>query len=387
MGPHGPEKRRDTDAHCRFVTTMPTDFLLHSRWRDVAFVAGDRSYDWVDVFLGAMWRGEWAQFEGELLEGLAYQAAGVGSDGARPNDRDLEDAANAFRYARGLIATDDIIAWLESSGLTDDAWADFLLRHLLRERWQTRREKPPRQTIAADLADIDIAAEGICSGTFDRFARLLAGRAASVAAVAGDATVCPETPPLDRVLRDHHVWLASLDRGDTERRLSHLASLELRFARHAVAVVTADALASQLRHRRHEWMRVDLERLAFTSIDAAREAACCVREDRCSLTELAIDLRQPVADTRDVLERLEPGLREPVLSADIDALIGPIAVGSRIELVRVLSKQSPDLSDPLVRALATEAVVDHMVSCAMLTHVRWPDQRRASGTTTGALNA
>jgi hypothetical protein len=380
-------KRRDTDAHYRFVTTMPADFLLGFRWRDVAFVAGDRSYDWVDVFLAAMWRGEWAQFERELLKGLAYQAVGVDPDGARPGEGDLDDAANAFRYARGLIASDEAIAWLDSSGLTVDAWADFLLRRLLRERWRTRVEQPPRRAVVADLADLDVAAEGICSGVFDRFACVLAGRAALAAASGGAGDSPSETPRLDRVFGDHHEWLAVMERGETERRLLRLAALEQEFARRAVAVVTADALAAQLRDRRHEWMRLDLERLAFTSIDAAREAAYCLRDDRRSLTEIAIDVRQPVHDTRDVLDRLERDLREPVLSADIDALIGPIAVGSRIELVRVVSKRSPDLRDPLVRALATEAVVSHMVSSAMLTHVRWSDPRRAIAATTGAAIA
>ena len=103
-----------------------------------------------------------------------------------------------------------------------------------------------------------------------------------------------------------------------------------------------------------EWTRVDLERISFESADAAREAACCVREDGLTLSEVAIESRQPVRDTRDLLERLDPELRDVVLSAGVDELVGPVAVGSRHEVVWVVGKRPADLADPIVRARAEE---------------------------------
>lgn len=117
-------------------------------------------------------------------------------------------------------------------------------------------------------------------------------------------------------------------------------------------------------------MRVDLERLSFPGIVAAREAAWCVREDGLTLSEVAIESRMSVRDTRELLERLEPELRDAVLSANVDQLIGPLSVGSRYEVAWVVGKAPPDLADPLVRAPAEEAVVEQLVSKAILSHVR-----------------
>lgn len=366
---------------------MPADFLLGLRWRAVVFAAGGRSYDWLDVFLAAMWRGDWTAFDDDLVEGLAYQEGGVDPDGAPLSDRDKLDAADDFRYARGLIAADDIVAWLERSGLTVESWDRFLERRLLRDRWRARVGRRVRPAAVPLPADIDVAAEGICSAVFDRFAQVLAGRAATAAGGAGDRVASPDPPRLDRVCRDYQTWLTSLDGSDVRERLAHIASLDAAFAHRAGAVVSAAALASQVSRHRREWTRVDLERLAFAEADAAREAACCVRDDGRSLTDVAIDLRQPVRDTCDVLARLEPGLRDAVLSADIGELVGPIPVGPRLELVSVVAKRPPDVADPLVRTLAAEALVHQMVGRAVTAHVRWHTPDKGRGTAKGALIA
>ena len=58
--------------------------------------------------------------------------------------------------------------------------------------------------------------------------------------------------------------------------------------------------------------------MSFDTADAAREAICCVRDDGLTLTDVAIESRRAVRDTRDLLERIEPELRDVVLSASID---------------------------------------------------------------------
>ena len=157
--------------------------------------------------------------------------------------------------------------------------------------------------------------------------------------------------------------------------LLHLAQLESTFETQARAKSTPGALAGTSRATVSNG-RVDLERLAFDNADAAREAACCVREDGMTLSEVAIESRLSVRDTRELLERLEPELREAVLGASVDQLIGPLSVGSRCEVAWVVGKAAADLSDPLVRARAEEAVVEQMVSQAVLSHVRWVERPR-----------
>jgi hypothetical protein len=339
---------------------------------------GSREYVWLDVFLAAMLRGEWGEFERRLVEGLACAAAaGAGRRSNWPDDHQIEEAANAFRYERDLIASDETIAWLDRAGVTFDAWTNYLVRQLLRARCRDPLDDILQQrAILEHVAEEDFAAEGMCLGIFDRFLKTLAGRAA-IAVLRDDVDHQAVDPRrISRLRAEHAVWLGALDPGDITERVVHLAQVESAFHARVGAATTAEALASQLARYRFEWTRVDLERISFESADAAREAACCVREDGLTLSEVAIESRQPVRDTRDLLERLDPGLRNAVLSAGVDQLVGPVVVGSRHEVVWVVGKRAADLADPIVRARATVAVVDQMVTRAILTHVRWADGLR-----------
>src|SRR6185295_593566 len=152
---------------------------------------------------------------------------------------------------------------------------------------------------------------------------------------------------------------------------------ESAFCARAGAAVTGRALASQLARHRLEWTRVDLERMSFDTVDAAREAVCCGRDDGLTLSEVAIESRCAVRDTRDLLERIEPALRDVVLCAGVGELVGPVAVGLRHEVVCVVDRRTADLADPLVRARAEAAVVDQMIARAILTHIRWAERPRS----------
>lgn len=351
---------------------MSVDFLVHPRWREVPFTASGHAYDWLDIFLAAMWRGDWTSFDHELRAGLSYQIAGVDPRGRPLSASEFAAAADRFRYDRRLVASDDVIAWLEATGLTTEAWSDYLHRSLLRERWRVHEESlPPGSLTPADIASIDVTAEGICAGAFDRFALTLGGRVAVVAAGGLDCSFDPDYDAIGRALRDHATWLAPLPIGDVRARLVRMAHVEHAFQLHADAAITPDALSRQVEQHRLAWTRVDLERLAFASVEAAREAACCVRCEQRSLTDVAIAARQPVRDTSERLERLDPALHDAVLSAGPGDLVGPIAVASRHEVVCVVAKKLPQLSDPTVHARAAEAVVEQMLTRAMQAHVCW----------------
>ncbi len=359
---------------------MPISCLLNSRWRQKVFSVGPREYVWLDVFLAAMLRDEWRQFERQLGEGLACLAA-ADDQAAWPDDRHIEEAANTFRYERDLITSDETISWLDRAGLTMDAWTDYLLRRLLRDRLRDRLDGlPQRHPAPVAVEDVDFAAEGLCSGAFDRFVRVLAGRAG--ASVRPEDTLDDSTPGVEQSLVDrlrtvHAVWLDALPAGEVSERVIHLARLDSAFCAQARAAATDHALASQVARHRFEWTRVDLERVSFDTADAAREAVCCVRDDGLTLTEVAIESSCAVRDTRDLLERIEPELRDRVLCASVDELVGPVAVGRRHEVVCVVDRRPADLAEPLVLARAEAAVVDQMIARAILTHVRWAERPRS----------
>jgi hypothetical protein len=118
---------------------------LSSFWDEFVFAVGGTDYQWIDVALAAMARGDWAAFERRLEEGLA-SAAQAERHGSAPSADDLEAAANDFRYERELIAAAEINAWLERFELSVDNWMFCLARELLRGRYLTSLDEPARAT-------------------------------------------------------------------------------------------------------------------------------------------------------------------------------------------------------------------------------------------------
>lgn len=348
--------------------------LLNPRWRATAFSAGGREYQWLDVFLAAMLRGDWQAFERRLVGGLACAVASD-VDGVRPDDARVEAEATAFRYARELLTSEETTAWLERSGLDVESWTEFFVRDLMRrDRADQIEALIQRHRGAILITDEAFIAEGRCSDAFSELSRTLAGRAAVASARPNTSPSSPPSDPthIDRVLTAHAPWLEALDRAETLSRLAHAAHIESLFHAEAREAMTDQALANELARHRMDWMSIDLERLSFADVQAAREALLCIREDGLSLDDLALESRQAVRDTRDLLERLAPEWRDVVLSATADEVLGPIAVGNRFEIALLVGKRPASLDDPLVCARAEEAVVEHLVSKAILAHVRQP---------------
>jgi hypothetical protein len=336
------------------------------------FSVGGRDYEWLDIFLAAMLRGEWRAFETRLVEALACLAEAREEQYWPDADR-VDAAASAFRYDRDLLTSDATIAWIEQEGLTLDDWTNFLVGRLLVEEWRDRLALVDRHPPSLTVTDSAFAAEGICSGAFDAWASTLAGRAA-VAATAANVELEHGTiddARLERARKDHSAWLESIEPAILADRLMFLDRLHSTFDAQVRARTTPEALAAQLTRNRLEWMRVDLERLSFATEDAAREAAWCVLEDGLTLDDIAVDLGLAVHDSCELIERLEPEVRDAVLGANVDQLVGPVKVGDRYEVIWVVGKAVPDLADPLVSARAATAAIEQLVAMAARSHVRW----------------
>lgn len=344
--------------------------LDDARWRQVVFSVGVQKYDWRDAFLSAMVRDEWRSFERNLLGGLACALAYGDSDDA-PTEERIDEAASTFRYDRNLLTTEETHAWLERTGLSAEAWTDYLVRQLFRARFAGELD----DLIAQHASDLEfdgeaVAAEGFCSGSFDRFKTTLAGRAAVSAEVQRPPEAIDEAR-VAAVVSAHPLWLEGLASVDVPAGISRLVVLESEYQAAARRALGPQALATQLARHRLDWLRIDLERLSFDDEHAAREAALCIREDGLSLSEVAAESGAAIVDTRAVIADLPTELRDPALSARVDALIGPIAVGERFEIALVAGKANGELSDVLVRDRAEQAVMAQLVSRAMLAHVAW----------------
>lgn len=328
----------------------------------------------LDVLLGAMVRGDWQRFEAHVTAGAAY-AAEAERTGGWPDAHEIEEAATGFRYARDLLTTEETEAWLAHAGLNLETWLEVLARNLLRAR-RGVRVAASEDTAPAALA-IDealLAAEGVCSGMFADFARTLAERMAVAEQADGVLDADDITAEVARVRHAHAAWLAGCDPVELEGPLTHLVSVEAVYAAVVAAAVTDTLLSLHLDRHRLEWLRVDLERLTFATAEAAREAAWCVREDGLTLSDVAVESRQPVHDVRALLDSLDEPLRDAVLSAQLDEVVGPVEINGRFAVALVVGKTPPTLADPLVRARAERSIVEALTAKAVLSHVAWVEK-------------
>jgi hypothetical protein len=298
------------------------------------FAVGDQDYRWVDVVAAARQWTRWAELERRTAQGLAA-LAGLP---AKIGRAELDEAMQAFRYERGLLAGDEIEAWLENWGLETNDWTGYLRRQIARERGAGEGGSPP--------ADQDVWAEAVCSGSLVELARDLAARVA--AAEAGGV----EPGPVD----------------------SDLARMEAEHAAFVEGALTPEAAAKALELRNADWVRLSYTALEFPEAGMASEAALLVREDRLSPADVAVRAGVAVEEREAFLEDVEPGLSESLLSAPTGELVGPLRVGDGFALLRVNGKVAPTLTDPVIQERLQEEVPRRALEREVRNRVRWHER-------------
>jgi hypothetical protein len=280
------------------------------------FRVGDEVYRWGDVVRLARARGDWDALAAEVRAGLAARQE------ATPGEGEVEAAAREFRYARGLLAADELDAWLERRGLTVGDWHAYL------ERTVARAALPGEPAEQPTADDGLVWVEGICSGHLER----LAQEVALLAAVGSD---------LEEFRR---------------------------------AAATEEAIAREVELNRLEWNRVAYLLLSFEDEDAAAEAAFCVRSDGLPLSEVARRAGVAVEAGDGFLDEAEPELATRLLAASPGDLIGPVATNDRFLLAQLRARTPPSPEDEAVRGRAARAVADRAVSRVVDERVVWLDE-------------
>ena len=136
------------------------------------FAIGDDVYRWGDVVRLAELRGEWSALAADVARGTAA-AAELETRGEPIDDEAIDAAAREFRYERGLLAADELEAWLERHELTAADWHGYLRRSLARA---TRFPEAAGGDSAAEAAwsGARASAPGVSSGSRSELARLAA---------------------------------------------------------------------------------------------------------------------------------------------------------------------------------------------------------------------
>lgn len=262
------------------------------------FTVGRRQFRWADVAERVDW------------------------DSVRPGagvpDDELDGAEARFRYERGLVAAEELEAWLRRWDLTVGEWRTYL------------RGVPANGERAAWVA-------AVCSGALERAALELAARAAAADAL-----------------------------GETD--------LDRAYDRFVTDAVTAEALESILDARRADWIRVDCRTLVLPGEPAAREAALCVRDDGMALAEVAAQAGVEMREHALYLEDAADELGKALLSARTGELLGPLPLADRFALVLVDDKVEPSLDDPEILRRVQEAARRRAIEREVVNRVTWQER-------------
>ena len=348
------------------------------------FTIGNRAYVWEDlVAAGCLW-GDWAALEARVRDGLICLAR---LDDLDDDDEDVlseeevETAAAEFRYARDLVAADDLEAWLEQRGLTIDRWLDFIRCSLLLARWADDLEEI-REEYEADDDEVTEAmvCEAVCSGVAGCLVERLAGRAAIHArateesAAAGGAAddgaaaaALAAAVPEDQLER----CLPELPPQDRRERVTAVARLEAAWRRFAAQLAPPDALRGLIASRRLEWVRVATVSVVAPDEDVAKEIVLCVKEDRRPIHEVAAEAGLSAEATELWLEDVEEALRDALIGAQAGEVLGPLAWKEGHLVLTVGDKRMPSDDDVAVRARAEHALLARTVEHEMANRVTW----------------
>jgi hypothetical protein len=295
------------------------------------FTVGVQDYRWAAVVAAARHWSRWAELERRTAEGVAALAGLPEKIG----HAELAEAMQAFRYARRLMAAEEMEAWLEHWRLDAKDWSGYLQREMARERSTGEGGSPPGES--------DVWAEAVCSGALVELARDLAARVA--AAEAGGVQPGPVDSDLARIEAEHAAFVAGS--------------------------LTPEAAAKALELRNADWVRLSYTALEFPEAAMASEAALLVREDRLSPADVAGRAGVPLEEREAFLQDVEPGLSESLLSAPIGELVGPLRVGNGFALLRVNGKVAPTLADPVIQERLQHEVSRRALEREVRNRVRW----------------
>jgi hypothetical protein len=342
----------------------------------VVFTSGDDSFTVRDLIDFAAFRGELEPIWQELLRLLAAEAKADESD-LEMDDSAIDSAAEAFRYEHDLITAEETERWLEERGLTLNDFSDYFVRHY----WgNTIDDAEPEQIGYASAPDELrelLIAELNLSGEMDRLAKRLCWRVAGNRE-AGNSGLDPQLIAAEekRFLERNGFdegqlaeWLKT--NGRDQVWFAEVLAMEARYRQKCEALLNKQAREHEVAAMRLPLTRFELETMEVDSLDAAREALLCVRDDGMSMTEVAEEGRYPYRHTEILLEDLPEDLQQKFLSVSAGDILDPIARGDGFYICRVIEKAEPNTNDEAVRDRAEKRILDRHFSELTAKHIQW----------------
>jgi hypothetical protein len=337
---------------------------------------GGKEYTARDVIDAALFRGELDSIWREFLCNIRA--------GKRANELELEldedaidEMAELFRYEHDLITAEETERWLEDRGLTLEEFSDYFTRRYWRANAE---EKISPEDLDLVLASDELrqlfTTELIFDGKLDELTRQLIWRLAAVAAN-GEAAIDPKEIAMERERFADRMkikpselgnWLDSI--GRDEQWLQDTSAMEALFRRTCETILIPDARKKQLAMLRMPLTRFQAEVIEVDSLDAAREALLCIREDGMSMEEVAGDARYPYRQITFRHEEVPPDWQQKFWSVGAGGLLEPLPRGESFELYRITSKNEPNLSETIVQERIDERLLERHFSALARDHVQ-----------------
>jgi hypothetical protein len=349
----------------------------------VVCACGGQEYTARDAIDAAIFRGELDVKWKEFLHQVAAERRADELD-VQPDESAISGAAEAFRYEYDLITAEETEAWLANRGLTLDDFADYLTREYYAS---TLREEiiPDEIEYSSARADLrqSFLVELILSGELDRMTGDLIMRLA--------ARCAGKEPPSHAIIAEKREflhrnginsaqlanWLEQLKRDS--KWFDEMLAIEAAYRRHCDTLLVPEARQRELLALRLPLTRFETEVIELESLDAAREALFCVREDGMSMEEVANEGRYPYRRVDFVLEDLGDEMQQRFLSVSSGQVLEPLPRGDGFELCRVIRKIEPEANDPVIQLRIEQRLLNRHFSELANRHV---DLRIAAATTT-----
>jgi len=323
----------------------------------VVFLCADRPYTVRDVIDAAHFRGEIEPVWTEVLRLVAAERKAEAEDLEFEDDA-IDAAVEQFRYQRDLITAEETEKWLEDRGLGLNDFSAHFVRRYWGEKW-VEIEPEALEYFAApnELREL-LVSELILSGELDQMAQRLSWR---VAARCSAADFPPE-PPLIAEERTRFFARTSLEESKLAGWLEKLyrdadwfgeaLAVEAIHRRDCATLLSRQAREHEIAALRLPLTRFEVETIELDSLNAAREALLCAREDGMSMEEVASEGRYPYRHPSVLLEEIPEELQQKFLSVHPGDILDPIAHGDGFHLCRIIGKEEPDLDDPVVQERA-----------------------------------
>ncbi|HEY1582527.1 MAG TPA: hypothetical protein VGF73_05470 [Chthoniobacterales bacterium] len=344
--------------------------------RKIIFVCQDRAVVVRDLLDAALFRGELELTWIDLLRLLAAEEKADEQE-LEYNDDAIDAAAERFRYEHDLITAEETEKWLADRALTLGDFGAYFIRHYWGEQFEeVEAEKLEYLTAPNKLRDL-LATELILSGELDRMAQRLSWRLAALSEAGRDAVdpeliAAEETHFFSRIgLNAERLpgWLEQIDRDANWFR--EMLAMEAIHQRGCAALLSKEARAREIAALRLPLTRFEVETVELDSLDAAREALLCAREDGMSMEEVAAEGRYPYRHPEVLLEEIPEDLQQKFLSVHPGTLLEPIPRGDGFHLCRIVSKAEPNLEDPVVIKRAEERILDRHFADLTTRHIQW----------------